>query len=228
MPTTPKPFSIHALINAIKTRPRLLTCMVVGAISFVLMPTAWAWPHVTQLTVAWNIGALLYLVLALHMMFGSTHERMCKRAMREDDGRWVLLAMVVASAIASLAAIVSELATAKGVAGDARYLHIGLAALTIFSSWVFTQIMFALHYAHDYYLAEGINKTGGMQFPGNHAPDYGDFLYAACVIGTSGQPADVNFTSRRQRRVGLLHSVLSFFYNTIVVALTINIASGLL
>mgnify|MGYP002137027052 FL=1 len=179
------------------------------------------------MTAGWNIGALLYLVLAMHMMFGSTHERMRNRAMREDDGRWVLLAMVVLSALASLAAVVSELAIAKGLEGDMRYLHIGLAALTILSSWVFTQIMFALHYAHDFYLAEGIHSTGGMQFPGNHAPDYGDFLYAACVIGTSSQTADVSFTSRTQRRVGLLHSVLSFFFNTVVVALTINIASGL-
>jgi uncharacterized membrane protein len=224
----PHPFSLNAVINAAITRPRLVGSMTLGLLSSAFVPDAWAWPWLTRLTAGWNFGALIYLVLALHMMFGSTHERMCKRAKREDDGRWVMLAMVVASAIASLGATVSELATAKGLEDHVRYFHMGLAALTIFSSWMFTQIMFALHYAHDDYLAEGVNKTGGLQFPGNHAPDYGDFLYAACVIGTSGQPADVSFTSRRQRRVGLLHSVLSFFYNTIVVALTINIASGLL
>lgn len=225
---TPHPFSFQALFNAIKTRPRLLLSMVLGVLSALCIPDIWTWPWTTRMTAGWNLGAVIYMVLALHMMFGSTHERMRQRAMREDDGRWVLLAMVVVAAITSLAAIVSELATAKGLEGNMRYLHIGLAAFTIFSSWVFTQIMFALHYAHDYYLAEGISKTGGMLFPGNHAPEYGDFLYAACVIGTSGQPADVSFTSRTQRRVGLVHSVLSFFYNTIVVALTINIASGLL
>ena len=223
----PRIFSIQALLNTVKTRPRLLTSIVVGALSAALIPTNWQWPTVTQWTVGWNIGALLYLGLALHMMFGSSHERMRKRAVREDDGRLMLLAMVVISAITCLAAIVAELVIAKTMHGNDRYGHIGLAALTIFSSWVFTQIMFALHYAHDYYLAESIQQTGGLQFPGDHAPDYGDFLYAACVIGTSGQPADVNFTSRTQRRVGLLHSVLSFFFNTVVVALTINIASGL-
>ncbi len=220
-------FSIPALINAIKTRPRLLISIVVGAISTALIPAQWQWPQITQWTVGWNIGALLYLMLAIHMMFGSTHERMCKRAVREDDGRFILLAMVVISALTCLGAIVAELVIAKATQSDLRNWHIGLAALTIFSSWVFTQIMFALHYAHDYYLAEATNKTGGLKFPGDHAPDYGDFLYAACVIGTSGQPADVSFTSRTQRRVGLLHSVLSFFFNTVVVALTINIASGL-
>lgn len=221
------PFSIHALISAIKTRPRLLTSILMGVFSVAAIPSGWQWPQITQWSLGWNVGALLYLGLAIHMMFGSTHERMCKRAVREDDGRLVLLAMVVISAITCLAAIVAELVIAKTMHGSERYWHIGLAALTIFSSWVFTQTMFALHYAHDYYLAEATNKTGGLKFPGDHAPDYGDFLYAACVIGTSGQPADVSFTSRTQRRVGLLHSVLSFFFNTVVVALTINIASGL-
>jgi uncharacterized membrane protein len=223
----PHPFSITALINAVKTRPRLLISIVIGAICVAVVPDAWQWPRVTRMTIGWNVGALLYLGLAIHMMFWGSHERMRKRAVREDDGRLILLAMVVLSAITCLGAIVAELALAKTMQGAERYGHIGLAALTIFSSWMFTQIMFALHYAHDYYLAESRNQTGGLHFPGDHAPDYGDFLYAACVIGTSGQPADVSFTNRTQRRVGLLHSVLSFFFNTLVLALTINIASGL-
>jgi uncharacterized membrane protein len=227
MPVTQHPFSIQALFNAIKTRPRLLVCILVGLICIGLIPQAWGWPNVTKWTLGWNVGALLNMTLSIHMMFGSTHERMCKRAVREDDGRLILLMMVVISALTCLAAIVAELSIAKTAHSSVRNWHIGLAALTIFSSWIFTQIMFALHYAHDYYLAESTNKVGGLKFPGDHAPDYGDFLYAACVIGTSGQPADVSFTSRTQRRIGLLHSVLSFFFNTVVVALTINIASGL-
>ena len=148
----PRIFSIQALLNTVKTRPRLLTSIVVGALSAALIPTNWQWPTVTQWTVGWNIGALLYLGLALHMMFGSSHERMRKRAVREDDGRLMLLAMVVISALTCLGAIVAELVIAKTMHGNERYGHIGLAALTIFSSWVFTQIMFALHYAHDYYV----------------------------------------------------------------------------
>jgi len=68
---------------------------------------------------------------------------------------------------------------------------------------------------------------GGLEFPGGHAPDYGDFLYFACVIGTSGQTADVSFSSRVMRRTGLVHCVLAFLFNTTLIALTINIASGL-
>lgn len=134
---------------------------------------------------------------------------------------------MVTAAIVSLGAIVAELAVAKDIHGTLRYAHIGLAALTILSSWAFTQVMFALHYAHDYYVSEVRGNPGGLAFPGGHAPDYGDFLYFACVIGTSGQTADVSFTSRVMRRTGLVHCVLAFFFNTTLVALTINIASGL-
>ncbi|MFD1579255.1 DUF1345 domain-containing protein [Ramlibacter ginsenosidimutans] len=88
-------------------------------------------------------------------------------------------------------------------------------------------VMFALHYAHDYYLAETRGQRGALDFPGGHAPDYGDFLYFSSVIGTSGQTADVSFTSRPMRRTGTVHCTLAFFFNTTLIALTINVASGL-
>ena len=127
----------------------------------------------------------------------------------------------------SLGAIVAELSVVKEMLGTLRYAHLALAVLTIITSWAFTQVMFALHYAHDYYAAEAKGNPCGLEFPGGHAPDYGDFLYFACVIGTSGQTADVSFTTRIMRRTGLVHCVLAFFFNTTLLALTINIASGL-
>ena len=122
--------------------------------------------------------------------------------------------------------IVAELAVVKDLQGPARYAHITLAGMTIATSWAFTQIMFAVHYAHDYYLTAINGEHGGLDFPGGQPPDYGDFLYFACSIGTSGQTADVSFTSHKMRRTGTLHCVLAFFFNTTLVALTINIASG--
>jgi uncharacterized membrane protein len=87
--------------------------------------------------------------------------------------------------------------------------------------------MFALHYAHDFYMTDQHGTHGGLEFPGEPAPDYADFLYFACIIGTSAQTADVSFTSRKMRRNGIVHCVLAFFFNTTLLALTINIASGL-
>jgi uncharacterized membrane protein len=116
----------------------------------------------------------------------------------------------------------------KNMQGGLKYAHIALAALTIVSSWAFTHLMFALHYAHDYYVARAKGLPGGLDFPGESAPDYGDFVYFSFVIGTSGQTADVSFTSKSMRRIGLVHCVLAFAFNTTVLALTINIAAGLI
>lgn len=215
------------LIRLIMARPRLFLCALIGVLTVWYLPSSVAMHQVTRLIVGWNVGACLYLLLAIRMMFWSPHERMKARALEQDEGRIIILALVVTAAITSLGAIVAQLAEAKEIHGTLRYAHIGLAVLTILSSWAFTQVMFALHYAHDYYAAEAKGSLAGLAFPGGHAPDYGDFLYFACVIGTSGQTADVSFTSRTMRRTGLVHCVLAFFFNTTLLALTINIASGL-
>ena len=217
----PKPLRI------VLARPRLFIGALVGLATTFLLPAAATQHDITRIVVGWNVGAGLYLLLTMRMMFWSTHERMRSRALQHDEGRIVVLALVVVVAIMSLGAIIAQLAVARDFQSTLRYEHIGLAALTILTSWSFTQVMFALHYAHDYYAAEIRGGAGGLAFPGGHAPDYGDFLYFSCVIGTSGQTADVSFTSRSMRRTGLVHCVLAFFFNTTLIALTINIASSL-
>jgi uncharacterized membrane protein len=215
------------LMRLIMARPRLFICALLGVATALMLPSSFALHRITQLIIAWNVGACFYLLFSARMMFWSTHERMQARALQQDEGRILVLVLVVTAAIMCLGAILAELVVAKDLHGTLRYTHIALAALTILSSWGFTQVMFALHYAHDYYAAEVRGGVGGLSFPGGHAPDYGDFLYFSCVIGTSGQTADVSFTSRNMRRTGLVHCVLAFFFNTTLVALTINIASGL-
>lgn len=211
----------------ILARSRLAACCLLGLVTALVLPASLAAHAITRVIIGWNTGAVAYLILAAHMMFWSTHERMRSRALQEDEGRIAVLALVVAAAIASLAAIVNELAVVRDLHGTTRYTHIGLAVATLISSWAFTQTMFALHYAHDYYSAQMRGGPGGLDFPGEQAPDYGDFLYFACVIGTSGQTADISFTTRSQRRTGLVHCVLAFFFNATLLALTINIASSL-
>lgn len=228
---TPTPVLPHQskplLVRLVLARPRLLLCLVIGLATALLLPPALAQQTITKAIIGWNVGACLYLLLAARMMFWSTHERMRVRALQQDEGRILVLVLVVCAALMCLGAIVAELAVVKNMQGTLRYLHMALAALTIVSSWAFTQVMFALHYAHDYYAMEVHGEHGGLDFPGGHRPDYGDFLYFASVIGTSGQTADVSFTSRKMRRIGTVHCVLAFFFNTTLVALTINIASGL-
>lgn len=216
------------IIRLILTRPRLFSSILVGVLVTFFLPKALASHEITRAIVGWNVGTWLYLMLAARMMFWTTHEKMRTRAIAQDDGKFVVLGMVIIAAIVSIGAIVAELSVVKDMHGMLRSAHVTLAVLTILSSWAFTQVMFALHYAHNFYVAKEHGNSGGLDFPGLTAPDYSDFLYFACVIGTSGQTADVSFTSRSMRRTGLMHCVLAFFFNTTLVALTINIASGLI
>lgn len=226
MTDIPKFAATPAFIRLILSRPRLFSSILVGVLVTVFLPKSLALHFVSRAIVGWNVGAWLYLLLAARMMFWTTHERMRARAITQDDGKFVVLGMVIIAAIVSIGAIVAELSVVKDMHGMLRSAHITLAVLTILSSWVFTQVMFALHYAHDFYVAKEYGSSGGLDFPELSTPDYSDFLYFSCVIGTSGQTADVSFTSRRMRRTGLVHCVLAFFFNTTLVALTINIASG--
>ncbi len=191
------------------------------------LPHAVASHTVTRLILGWNVGACLYLLLAGIMVARSTHDQIRHRARLQDEGQMLILFLVAIASVASLGAIVAELATAKDLTGTLKYEHIGLAAFTILSSWAFTHLMFALHYAHDYYAACTNHQPAGLDFPGTTSPDYMDFLYFAFVIGTSGQTADVSFSSGAMRRIGLLHCVLAFLFNTTLLALTINIAASL-
>ncbi len=84
-----------------------------------------------------------------------------------------------------------------------------LAGVTVLSSWAFIQVMFCLHYAHDFYAAACHGRPAGLQFPADDHPDYGDFFHFAAVIGTSGQTADVNFSSKPMRRIGTVHCILA-------------------
>jgi uncharacterized membrane protein len=216
------------MIPFIKYRPRLFFSIFLGIVSYFIIPKSLALHTVTRTIVAWNVTTWLYLILAGIMIKHTSHAQMKLRAKKQNEGKYAVLTMVVVAAIMSLVAIILELGIVKEINGFLRSAHIALTILTILSSWAFTQTMFALHYAHDFYKALDEGKNGGLLFPNQKLPDYLDFLYFACVIGTSGQTADVSFTSQSMRKVGLIHSVLAFFFNTSLVALMINIASGLI
>ena len=216
------------IIRTLVHRPRLALCMAVAAISWPAL--LWLWPNhvVAEILLSYNLGTTLYLVLAGHMMLSSNVHNMRWRARLQDEGRTAVLMGVVVASVISLVAIAAQLSIAKDAVGITKILHIVLSAFTVLTSWSFTQTMFALHYAHSYYGPSSDSAGHGLDFPGTTTPDYLDFLYVACVIGTSGQTADVSFSSSAMRRIGLLHSVLSFFYNATMVALTINILASLL
>ena len=114
------------------------------------------------------------------------------------------------------------------LSGTERTLHIAMSVVALIASWLFIQTMFAFHYAHRYYHEEKHNEPDGpgLQFPGGLDPDYFDFLYYSHVVGMTSQVSDVQVTSREMRRLTLVHSVLSFGFNMLILALSINVVAG--
>ncbi|MGN6526246.1 MAG: DUF1345 domain-containing protein [Burkholderiaceae bacterium] len=232
---TPTPARHHAhhrtplarIVHLVRVRPRLFIVALLGVAVGLLLPDRVAAHGVTRWLIAWNAGAWLYIVLAAAMMIRSSQDHMRHRAQLQDDGKYAILGLTVVAAIASLAAIGGELSVVKDMHGWIRGAHVALAGITVLASWGFIQVMFTLHYAHDYYLAKCHGRRPGLDFPGEDLPDYGDFFYFAAVIGTSGQTADVSFVTKPMRRIGSLHCILAYLFNTTVLALLINIGASL-
>lgn len=224
---SPMNWQRNGLLRQIRARPRIFIAAAAAVTVGMVLPSAVASHAVTRFLVAWNVGTCLYVLLAAIMMIRSSSHHMRHRAQIQDDGQLVILLLVVVSSIASLVAIAGELAVAKDLHGLIKVGHIGLAGITVLSSWAFIQVMFALHYAHDYYAAQAQGRSPGLQFPEDDRPEYGDFFYFSAVIGTSGQTADVSFVTKPMRRIGSVHCILAYLFNTTVLALLINIGASL-
>ena len=218
----------NRLLRQMRARPRLFIAAAVALAVGLWLPLDIASHGVTRWLLAWNAGICLYIVLAAIMMIRSTEHHMRYRAQVQDEGQLVIMVLVVVSAVASLAAIAGQLTVVKEAHGWLKTAHVALAGLTVVSSWAFIQVMFALHYAHEYYAAVARGQPPGLQFPTSEEPGYGDFFYFSAIIGTSGQTADVSFVTKPLRRVGSVHCILAYLFNTTVLALLINIGASLL
>jgi uncharacterized membrane protein len=211
------------LLGTARSQPRLLLSTALAVVIYLLLPASLEVQ--TRGIVAWDAGCAVYLVAVLTMMLRATIERMERRAKIQDENRLAILTLCVAAVCVTLFAIGYEMHVAKAAQQAAAGWRLGLAALTIVLSWGFTHTIFALHYAHEYYEDP---KKPRLIFPGGVSPDYTDFLYYAFVVGMTFQVSDVQVAERELRRLTLVHGVLSFFFNTVILALAINLAAGLL
>jgi uncharacterized membrane protein len=174
--------------------------------------------------VGWDIGIGLYVILAVEMMARADVHKIRRRAAAQDEGAIVILVLTVATALASLLAIVALLGTSADGAAQRRSAELVLSTITIVLSWALIHTMFALHYAHEFYDQRGVP---GLAFPGGEKePDYWDFVYFALVIGMTAQVADVGITTKEIRRTVAAHGVVSFFFNVALLALMVNIAAS--
>jgi uncharacterized membrane protein len=185
-----------------------------------------------QMVVIWDAFLLGVLTLSWARIVTAHPRESLKTARLQDSSQTAIFLFVILAACASLVAVGALLHSAQGRQGERLIAPILLAFGTLIGSWSLIHTLFALRYAHIYYGDNGNpaapgERLGGLQFPGERAPDYLDFAYFSFVIGMTCQVSDVQIAGRRLRRLALVHGLLAFAFNTVILALSLNIASGL-
>lgn len=196
-----------------------------------IAPLAALWPGpggwLSRLAIGWDVGVALFLIGTLvHVWRSSDPDRIRQRAAAFDEAGPAILPLALIAAAASIVVVIGEAVQAGGRGAATAGV---IALLTVALSWTFVHVIFGLHYAHRFYTADSAGKDrAGLIFPGDAAPDYWDFLHFALIIGVASQTADVQIADKRLRRLSSLHSVTAFVFNTVIVALAVNLAVGLL
>lgn len=212
------------LQNFVYHRPRLTLAIVIACILGFFLPADMS--KVTRALIAWNCAIWLYLILMGWLMSTANHARVCRIAQQEDRSGIMVLFLMSIGAVASIAAIIWELASIRDLSPGLRYSHYILTGATIVGSWCFVAILYTFHYARLYYTAKPEQRP--LRFPDETLmPDYWDFLYFAFTIAVAAQTSDVVIQSRPMRKTVLAQSVLSFFFNLTIIGFSINIAASL-
>ena len=212
-------------VSVVTARPYLLAALISGVLLY-LGSGHWFAREVTRALIGWDGGVILFLAL---MFFLFMHDQdvnaMKRRAIAHDEGGHLVLIIAIFASVASVGALIAELSAAKDHPDGG--FRLALAAATVVLSWLFVQVVFAAHYAHVYYLAEANGEPkGGLEFGAAGEPDYWDFVHFAVVLGTASQTADIIFTSKEMRRIGTVHTIVAFAFNTAILATMINLAAN--
>lgn len=222
------PFPLPPFRTVMRRRTRLL----ISAAVMGMVTAAAARLEVRHAVLAgWNAGALLYLAWMWQIILTTDEPALRVHAADRDASPWVILFLAAGAVLFSLGAIAVALydISAHPERG-AQVAGLALAGFTLVVSWMLFNTVFAIHYAHLYFEDRDRDGTeyGGLAFPGERPTSYMDFVYFALSVGAAFQVSDVSVTTSRFRRVVTIHSVLAFLFNTCVLALAINLMSGLL
>jgi uncharacterized membrane protein len=222
-------------LTFIATRSRLYGAALVGVLAYLglaFVPVLdGAIAAALKPALAWDLTTIAYLIPTVRIIRDPDRVRMRKRAKAIDIGLWEIIAIVALAGAFSLFAVGGVLERAKELQSTDRALHLAIGVLTVFLSWLTLHVIYAVHYAHLFYdpaerKGEG-GVRGGLEFPGTKEPDYWDFVYFSLVIGMTCQVSDVQVTARHMRHLVTAQGVIAFIYNTVSVALAVNIAAGL-
>ena len=215
-------------------RPRLFAGAATSIAVYLLLLFVTSISARLRFILAWDIGVIVALLAMLFGLRRASPDRMRAIAARQVTGKWTVLALTVVAASASLIAIAAEVPLIKTAGAIEQVVRLTLVVVTIVLSWALINTIFALHYAHDYYLRTCGDIAGrpaqepGLVFPGGRSPAYGDFVYFSFTIGMTFQVSDVQITDLSVRQLAITHGIISFFYATVILALTVNLVAGML
>jgi uncharacterized membrane protein len=208
---------------------RALGGSIVAAMTFLALQGRVSFP--VQLTFAWNAFAFTLLVLAWIVIYTKDPYEARRDARLQDSSATFLFTLVITAATVSLLAVGFLLGSAKNLSSAELASHIGLSVSAIFLSWTLVHTIFALRYAHFYFWdARDVERhmvAGGLIFPGKEIPSFLDFAYFSFVIGMTCQVSDVQIAASQMRRLALVHGLISFAFNTAILAMFVNIIAGL-
>ena len=206
-----------------------LILLLLIALSSLAWPVGGGW--LSRLALGWDVGVGLFLIESgFKLMRERSTEDLRQRAAAMDEAGGAVLPLALLAAVASIAVVVGEAVRVAGDKSEAGGAAI-LALATVALSWTFVHLIFAFHYAHAFYAPAGKGKAqdkGGLIFPGGEEPDYWDFVHFSMIIGVAQQTADIQISDKGLRRTATVHSVTAFLFNTVIVALTVNLAVSLL
>ncbi len=219
------PLSRTAWLSLFKLHPRLLLATGVGLL--VGFGLATRFEAVQCAVLGWNAGVWLYLLMIWVLMVRADADEVKQFAEREDESATMVLVLVCVTAVASLAAIVLQLGSAKELTGSARILHYASTVATVLGSWLLVGTIFAVHYTKLFYIAD--DDALPLKFPEDlQKPVYWDLLYFSFTISSAVQTSDVQVMTTPMRKVVLAHTVLGFLFNLAILGLSINIAASLI
>ncbi len=229
----PKPLKNSNFLGRIvkfEAHHRFTVAFAVALIAFVTTFNRIELP--VNVIVSWDAFAICLLILSWGGILYTDAKTSVEEARLQDSSRTAICLCVVLAAVAGLFGAAYLLHKAKDLKDSSAAWHVGLAILTVVSSWLLSHTVLTLHYAHVCYQIAGksLKKSPdlGLNFPEESEPDFLDFAYFSFVIGMTCQTSDVEITSRSVRRIALMHGLLAFGFNAVIVAMSLNLASSLL
>jgi uncharacterized membrane protein len=214
------------LWRIVSARPALFASYALAAASFLALTPVH--PAALRAIAAWDIGSTLFLIITFITILRSLNRDITADAKAHKEAEWTVFTLTVLGAIASFAAIalLSHSTAQKSQVGA----HVAFVVVTLALSWLTTNVIFAFRYAHEYYSFDlgGDTVDRGIDFPKDSQPDYLDFIYFAFVLGMTFQVSDCNITAKKLRRLATVQGLIGFLFNTVILALSVNIAASLI